>query len=237
MGMVIIYPWKPGTPLKINDVAATATTHKINLQSADLTFSGNRLQAAGNMTRSARNVLVDMDISADSVDLDSLIQALKNSSANNDPKTAPSLPVKGSIRFKADQFNIGKFTWNPLQADISLNNDTADVTLKKAALCGISTLGTLKVSGSNIEFDLQNGRFDLTLLVAPLVTLDRIFERIPLIGGILETLDTIPLSAKGTLEKIQIYPLEPSSVGYDLKEMLKKTFERPINLIHWGNSS
>ena len=363
-GKDIIYPWKPGTPLKISDFAATATTHKINLQSADLTFSGNRLQAAGNMTRSARNVLVDMDISADSVDLDSLIQALKNSSANNDPKTAPSLPVKGSIRFKADQFNIGKFTWNPLQADISLNNDTADVTLKKAALCGISTPGTLKVSGSNIEFDLeavakdrklnpaktclvgktfkadgtynlkgrfqgrgkaedllktatgqvaftakdgriyhdvilievlkflnplevfegranaedmkqkgfgyhsfgvkaklqdgklrydeavlhgrpmivtaagehdlQNGRFDLTLLVAPLVTLDRIFEHIPLIGGILEALDTIPLSAKGTLDNIQIYPLAPSAIGYELKEMMKKTVERPINLIHGG---
>jgi hypothetical protein len=118
-----------------------------------------------------------------------------------------------------------------------LNNETADVTLKKAALCGISTPGTLKVSGSNIEFDLQNGHFDLTLLVAPLVTLDRIFEHIPLIGGILEALDTILLSAKGTLDNIQIYPLAPSAVGYELKEMLKKTVERPINLIHGGKSS
>ena len=72
------------------------------------------------------------------------------------------------------------------------------------------------MSGSDIEFDLQNGRFDLTLLVAPLVTLDRIFEHIPLIGGILEALDTIPLSAKGTLDNIQIYPLAPSAVGYEL---------------------
>ena len=56
------------------------------------------------------------------------------------------------------------------------------------------------------EHDLQNGRFDLTLLVAPLVTLDRIFEHIPLIGGILEALDTIPLSAKGTLDNIHDIP-------------------------------
>jgi hypothetical protein len=87
------------------------------------------------------------------------------------------------------------------------------------------------------EHNLQNGRFDLTLLVAPLVTLDRIFEHIPLIGGILEALDTIPLSAKGTLDNIQIYPLAPSAIGYDLAEMMKRTIERPIKLIHGGQGS
>ena len=72
------------------------------------------------------------------------------------------------------------------------------------------------------EHDLQNERVDLNLLVAPLVTLDRIFEHIPLIGGILDTLDTIPLSVKGTYDNIHIYPLAPSAVAYELKEMLKK---------------
>jgi uncharacterized protein YhdP len=299
-----------------------------------------------------------------------MVQALKNSSVNNGGEKTPksqSIPVKGNIRFKTDRFNIGKFTWNPLHADISLNNDTADVTLKKAVLCGISTPGTLKVSPPNIEFDLeavakdqklnpaktclvggtfkadgtynlkgrfqgrgkaedllktatgqvafrakdghiyhdfmllevlkflntlevlegrvnvkdmekkgvgyhsfgvkaklqdgklryeeavlhgrpmtvtaagehnlQNGQFDLNLLVGPLVTLDRIFEHIPLIGGILDTLDCIPLSAKGTLDNIHIYPLAPSAIGYELAEMMKKTVERPINLIHGGQKS
>jgi hypothetical protein len=302
--------------------------------------------------------------------LDQLIQALKNSSENSGggkPPKSPSIPVKGNIRFKTERFNIGKFTWQPLHADIILNNDTADVTLKKAALCGISTPGTLKVSPSNVEFDieavakdqqlnpakaclvggtfkadgtfnlkgrfqgrakaedllktatgqvaftakdghiyqdvvmlevlkflntlealkgqanvkdmdkkgfgyhsfgvkaklqdgklrydeavlhgqpmtvtaagehdLQNGRFDLTLLVGPLVTLDRIFEHIPLIGGILDTLDTIPLSVKGTFDNIHIYPLAPSAIGYELAEMMKKTVERPIHLIHGGKSN
>jgi hypothetical protein len=369
-GKEIIYPWKPDTPLKINDFAATADTHKIDLQSADVTFSGSRLQAAGNMTRSAQNVLVDMDITSDSVDLDQLIQALKNRSDTSGGGKAPkfqAFPVQGNLRFKTDRFRIGKFTWNPLQADIRLNADTADVTLKKAFLCGISTPGTLKITPSTITFDLeavakdqklnpaktclmggtfnadgtynlkgrfqgsgkaedllktatgqvaftakdgriyhdviliqvlkvlstlevltgqtnlkemkkkgfgyhsfqakaklqdgklrieeavlhgqpmtvtsagehdlQSGRFDLTLLVGPLVTLDRIFEHIPLIGGILDTLDTIPLSAKGTLDNIHIYPLAPSAIAFELVEMMKKTVERPINLIHGGKGS
>ena len=86
------------------------------------------------------------------------------------------------------------------------------------------------------ENDLQNGRIDLTLLVAPLVNLDRIFEHIPLIGGIPDSLDTIPLSVKGTLDNIHIYPLAPSAVWYKLKEMMKKTVERPINLIRGGKT-
>ena len=68
--------------------------------------------------------------------------------------------------------------------------------------------------------------------MAPLVTLDRIFEHIPIIGGILEPLDTIPLSAKGTPDDIHIYPLTPSAIGYELQEIMKKTVERPLNLIH-----
>ena len=368
-GKNIIYPWKPETPLTINDFAVTATTHKINLQSADVTFSGNRLHAAGNMTRSAKKVLFDMDITADTVDLAPLIQAMKNTRENNGGEKTPkiqSIPVQGNIRFKADRFNIGKFTWNPLHADISLNNDTANITLKEAVICGISTPGTLKVSPKTFEFDLeafakdqeleptldcfageafkadgkyhlkgkfqgsgkaedllktatghveltaadgyiyhdiilvnvlkflntlealkgkvnfkdmgkkgfgyhsfrvkaklqdgklryeeavlhgqpmavtaagehnlQNGWIDLTLLVAPLVTLDRIFGHIPLIGGILDTLDTIPLSAKGTLDNIHIYPLAPSAVGYKLKEMIKETVKGPIKLIHGGKT-
>jgi hypothetical protein len=87
------------------------------------------------------------------------------------------------------------------------------------------------------EHNLQNGRFDLTLLVAPLVNLDRIFEHIPLIGGILEALDTIPLSAKGTLDNIHIDPLASSAIGYELEEMMKKTVRRPVNLVYGGQRS
>jgi hypothetical protein len=369
-GKEIIFPWKSDTPVEINDFAVDATTHEINLQSADLTFSGNHLHAGGTMKRSAKKMLVDMDISADSIDLDQLIQALKDSGENDRGEEKAkflNFPVQGNIRFKAERFKIDRLSWNPLHADISLNNDTADITLKKAVLCGISTPGTLKVSPPNIEFDLQavaqdqqlnpaqtclvggtfkadgtynlkgrfqgrgkpedllktatgqvmfsaqdghiyhdvilkesikylntreakkdrvdlthmrkkgfgyhsfqvkaklqdgmlrydeailhgrsmtvtaagehdlqNGRFDLILLVAPLVTLNLIFEHIPLIGGILEALDTIPLSAKGTMDNIHIYPLAPSAIAYELAEMMKKTVERPINLIHGGKKT
>jgi hypothetical protein len=368
-GKGISYPLKPDTPLKIDDLALTASTHKINLQSAVVTLSGNQFKAAGTMTRKAQSALLDMDIRADSLDLDQMIHALSdNGDQTRGEKASDSraLPVQGKIRLKADRFNIGRFIWQPLHADIKLKNDSADVTLKKAALCGIATPGTLTISPPNAEFDivaeakdleldpartclagetfkadgtfnlkgrfqgggkaadllktstgqveftatdghiyhdvvmlevlkflntlnvfdgranvkdmnkkgfdyhsfrvkakiqggklrydeavlhgrpmvvtaagvhdLQNQQFNLTLLVAPLVTLDRIFEHIPIIGGILEALNTIPLSAKGTPDNIHIEPLAPSAIGYELAEIMKKTVERPINLVQGEES-
>jgi hypothetical protein len=81
------------------------------------------------------------------------------------------------------------------------------------------------------EHDLQKGRLNLTLLVAPLVTLDRIFEHIPLIGGCFGTINAIPLSAEGTLDNIHIYPLAPSAVGFALEKMMKRAIQKPINLL------
>jgi hypothetical protein len=227
----ITYPFKPDKPLIINRFAVTATPLQINLQSADVAFMDSRLPSAGNMTRAAQGFLLDLAVTADPVDLKQLMQALKTHLQSKVPNTTPFPPVKGIIRFEAERFNFDKFTWTPLQADIYLNDGTAAMTLKKALICGISTPGTLTWSPP-----IQNGRIDLALLVAPKVTLDRIFRHIPLMGGTLSTIDTIPLSAKSTVDKMHIYPLAPSAVGYELKERMKRTVARPLNIIHGGKA-
>jgi len=45
--------------------------------------------------------------------------------------------------------------------------------------------------------------------------------------------DAITLSL---MELALDYPLAPSAVWYELKEMMKKTIERPINLIRGGKT-
>ena len=82
------------------------------------------------------------------------------------------------------------------------------------------------------EYNLLDGRLNIDLLVAPLKTLDRIFEHVPLVGGILQTLVSIPLSVKGTLNGVKVLPLHPSAVAYELKELMENTADIPINLVH-----
>ena len=136
--------------------------------------------------------------------------------------------LKGKVNFE----DLGKkgFGYHSFRVKANLKNRKIlfDESVLHSAPMAVTAAG---------EHNLQNGRLDLTLLVAPLVTLDRIFEHIPLIGGILNTLDTIPLSVKGTFDNIHVYPLAPSAVGYELEEMMKKTVERPIRLIHGGKAS
>ena len=81
------------------------------------------------------------------------------------------------------------------------------------------------------EHDLLTGRLDLNLLVALQTTLDRIFDKIPLVGGVLQTFNTIPLSLRGTLDDVRITPLSPSAVAYELKSLLENTVRGPIKLI------
>jgi hypothetical protein len=59
-------------------------------------------------------------------------------------------------------------------------------------------------------------------------------DKLPLVGGVLQGLNTIPLGVKGTLDNVRIQALAPSSVSYDLKTIMENTVKGPIKLLHIG---
>ncbi len=81
------------------------------------------------------------------------------------------------------------------------------------------------------EHDLLDGSLRLNLLVAPLVHLNRVLEDIPVVGGILGTLDVVPLTVSGKYDDLAVQPLTLSAVGYQLQKLLKNVVEVPIRLI------
>jgi len=91
-----------------------------------------------------------------------------------------------------------------------------------------------KLGGSG-EMDIFEKQLDFTILVAPLKTSSTILEHVPLIGGILETLDTIPLEVKGTFDHIHFLPLAPSAVKDELLDIMSETIDIPLNLVHIRN--
>ena len=86
--------------------------------------------------------------------------------------------------------------------------------------------------GGNGYIDIQEKRLDMTLLLAPLKTSSTLLGHIPLIGGILQTIDTIPLGVKGSFEDLHFLPLEPSAVKDELQDVMKQTLGIPLKLIH-----
>lgn len=380
-GQNIFVAYDPATPLQINSFAIRGDASKIRIDAADLNWSEVPLKLSGTIQPEPENRLrLDMDILADAVGLDHLLQVLKSGTEKKEPQAGPTsepFRVVGNIRFKADRLTFSDLTWRPLRADVSLNGEKTDITLKEAVLCGISTPGTLSLSPETIRFDMKamakdqdlnttlnciavaesptgqmgikvkktyradgiyslqgglqgngkaedllktatgkvaysaadghiyqdvvllnvlkylnatelltgqsdlkqiekegfgyrsmkidaslkngkisynefildgsslaltavgeqdllTGRYDLNLLVTLQVTLGRVLDKLPLVGGLLQGLNTIPLGLKGTFNDVHIYPLSASAVAYNLKNIMENTVGSPVKLIQIG---
>ena len=82
------------------------------------------------------------------------------------------------------------------------------------------------------DINLVKKKVDLTVLVAPFKTVDRIVKHIPLVGTILGgTLVSLPFRAKGKLDDPDVIPLSPTAVGSGLLGILQRTLKLPITII------
>jgi hypothetical protein len=82
------------------------------------------------------------------------------------------------------------------------------------------------------DIDLVKEKVDLTVLVAPFRTFDRIVKHIPLISKILGgKLISIPFRAIGELGDPDVIPLSPTAVGSGLLGILQRTLALPITII------
>ena len=82
------------------------------------------------------------------------------------------------------------------------------------------------------HIDLVKKEMDLTVLVAPFKTLDRIVDIIPLVGHVLGgKLISIPFHAKGDLQDPDVIPLPPMAVGAEVLGILQRTLKLPITII------
>jgi len=107
------------------------------------------------------------------------------------------------------------------------NLQEGKLILKEAILDGSS----MELAGQG-EIDLMAGKMDLTVLVAPLKTVDFAVKRIPLVRDILGgTLVSIPVRVRGDLGNPTVRPLSASAVGSELVGIMKRTFRLPIKVI------
>jgi len=117
---------------------------------------------------------------------------------------------------------------------ISFDRVEMRVTLKKGTLeyeKFIFDGDEIKLSGTG-KIDLFAKKIKFTLLVATQTTASTLLGYVPLIGGALQAIATIPLTIEGTIDNVHVLPLAPSAVGYELQEVTRQTFGIPLHLIH-----
>ncbi|MBU0480108.1 MAG: AsmA-like C-terminal domain-containing protein [Proteobacteria bacterium] len=98
--------------------------------------------------------------------------------------------------------------------------------------------GVLKGSGLNLftqgEYDLGSHQADLTMMVAPLKTVDAIVTNIPLIGKIAGGADnaliSIPVGIKGNLHDPAVTLLPPGAIGKGLFNLITNTLSLPFTV-------
>ena len=99
--------------------------------------------------------------------------------------------------------------------------------IKEATLDG----HTLQMAAQG-DVSLAEGKVNLTVLVAPLRTVDRIINLIPLVRYILAgTLITVPVKVSGDLRDPKVTALSPSAVGSELLGIMTRTLRLPLHII------
>ncbi len=79
----------------------------------------------------------------------------------------------------------------------------------------------IKVAGQG-TIGLRDQRLNLNLLVAVVKTVNRALDKVPLVGGILNDMFSVPIKVKGTWRHPSVRPLAPSAVGAELSGIMRK---------------
>jgi len=90
---------------------------------------------------------------------------------------------------------------------------------------------TMEMVGSG-KVDIAKNKMNLTIIVAPLKTVDRIVKMIPILRNITRgTLITIAMKVKGPIGDPDVTVLPAAAVGEGLVGMMKRVFKLPVQLL------
>ena len=153
----VILPRKTKPPLVINDLFLTAKKDILQVKSAQLALGDNAFDLKGDVNLSAAAPNYNMDLYADSLNLDQLKQDLDNNTINSHNQTVEKswvYPARGLVKAKIKNLTYNGLTWKPFEADIRFKDKAAAVSITDANVCGITTLGTLEITPQEITIDL-----------------------------------------------------------------------------------
>jgi hypothetical protein len=166
--------------VRIEKAEIVADGNSLNVKSASISWNGSSLNIAGNVAFAGDAYVVDMNAFADSFDLEKALEKTKAGARKTEDGKAEKgrkaeegkqkvdkvqsgfqsleevldVPFKGVIRVKSDRLFYGKLSWEPADADVTLNPNSIDVRLNQGSLCGISTTGSIGIGPENLNISL-----------------------------------------------------------------------------------
>ena len=141
-----------------DEVCLRTVEDHLRVESANLSWADNLFALKGNVLFSAHGPLLNLDLYSEALDLDKITAAVdKDEQKNLDSqgKKPWTNPLLGVLKLKTEALTLKGFTWKPFQADITFNEKSTEIALKKASLCTVSTPGTVKISPGEMRVEVK----------------------------------------------------------------------------------
>ena len=142
----------------IDRVSLEAAKSNVRINSAALRWKDKPFSFNGVASVSPKRIEFDMDLSTQSLEFDTISQALLEQQERSAMETTGSTrtpPIKGVIRLKTERFAFGGYTWMPLHADVSFDKEGVSIQALRGSVCGVSTLGSLRISDQGMELEAR----------------------------------------------------------------------------------
>lgn len=151
-------------PLRIHRLTLTGDKTALVLHALDLTWQEQRMFAAGTAATTDQGLVLDLDLSAEALDLTALFdkRSEKDHAGQTDaatdggrPGAAWTLPaLQGRVRVDLGRLTFRHHYWEPMQAIVTWDQDSGLLQVDEALLCGISTVGQLSWSADGYALTL-----------------------------------------------------------------------------------
>jgi hypothetical protein len=142
----------------IDDLSLTAKADILQVESARLAWADNLFDLKGKADLSAAVPKVALKLYSNHINLDQLKPILDENIKKTDHQIAEkswTTPVRGILTVITENLTYGGFTWHPFEADIRFNDKFAQVSITDANICGITTLGMMKITPQGVIIDVK----------------------------------------------------------------------------------
>ena len=129
--------------------------------------------------------------------------------------------------FSGGESDLAEQGYGYTQAFTNIEFDQGKLQFNEILLDGNS----LKITGQG-SIDLTDRTIDVILLAAPLKTVDRIVDKLPIISYITGgTLISVPLRVTGKVNDPSVVPMSPTAVGKGVLNIMGRILKAPYKLV------
>ncbi len=149
-------PSQFGKPLEIDEISVNASGDRMTVDRANFVWGDKRLALSGGVGFSEKRIFLDLDLFTESIDVQADLNSVKQILSKEKKGTKDEgLQVQGTIRFKTNSLLYNRLAWSPFVAEIVFDPHGAEVVVKEANLCGISTPANVKIANQSLSLDLR----------------------------------------------------------------------------------